>query len=70
MNRGGIQDLPEDTRRRERELDKAQLELGPDRFSAAQERGAQMTLAAAVEYALLVTEDTSQTRLALQTSMV
>jgi len=60
MNGAGIQDLPEDARRRERELDKAQRALGPDRFSAAQERGAQMTLAAAVEYALLVTEDTSQ----------
>jgi predicted ATPase/DNA-binding CsgD family transcriptional regulator len=60
MNRGGIQDLPEDTRRRQRELDKAQRALGHDRFSEAQERGLQMTLAAAVEYALLVTEDTSQ----------
>jgi predicted ATPase/DNA-binding CsgD family transcriptional regulator len=60
MNRGGVHDLPEDTRRRQRELEKAQRALGPDPFSAAQERGAQMTLAAAVEYALLVTEDTSQ----------
>jgi len=60
MNRIGAQDLPEDTRRRQRELDNARRALGTDRFSAAQERGAQMTLAAAVEYALLVTEDAGQ----------
>jgi DNA-binding CsgD family transcriptional regulator len=60
MNRSGVQDLPEDTRRRQLELDRAQRALGADRFSAAQERGAQMTLAAAVEYALMVTEDTGQ----------
>jgi predicted ATPase/DNA-binding CsgD family transcriptional regulator len=60
MNRGGMQDFPEDARRQHRELDKAQRALGADRFSAAQERGAQMSLAAAVEYALLVTEDTGK----------
>jgi non-specific serine/threonine protein kinase len=60
MDRIGVQDLPEDRQRRQRELDKAQRALGLDRFSAAQERGAQMTLAAAVEYALLVTEDAGQ----------
>jgi len=48
--------LPGDARNREEPLRAARQALGPARARAAEERGAAMSLAAAVEYALLLTE--------------
>jgi predicted ATPase/DNA-binding CsgD family transcriptional regulator/DNA-binding XRE family transcriptional regulator len=50
-------DAPGVARRREEPLRAAWQALGPDRARAAEQRGTAMSLAAAVEYALLLTED-------------
>jgi DNA-binding CsgD family transcriptional regulator len=47
---------PLDVRRRQGPLGQARQALGPDRTRAAEERGAAMSLAAAAEYALLLTD--------------
>jgi predicted ATPase/DNA-binding CsgD family transcriptional regulator len=52
------EDWPADARRREEPLRAARQALGPDLARAAEQRGAVMSLAAATEYALLLTEDT------------
>lgn len=46
---------PPDVRRREEALSKARRALGPERFRAAEERGAAMSLDTAAEYALMLT---------------
>src|SRR6185312_2779435 len=51
-----IPDWPAEARRREGPLRQARQALGPDRTRAAEERGAAMSLAAAAEYALLLTD--------------
>ena len=49
-----IVDLPQDVRRRQEPLRKADQLLGPGRMRAAEERGAAMTLATAAEFAALL----------------
>jgi predicted ATPase/DNA-binding CsgD family transcriptional regulator len=51
-----IPDWPLGVRRREGPLRQARQALGPDRTRAAEERGAAMSIAAAAEYALLLTD--------------
>jgi DNA-binding CsgD family transcriptional regulator len=51
-----IPDWPLDVRRRQEPLRQARQALGPDRTRAAEERGAAMSIAAAAEYALLLTD--------------
>src|SRR5580693_5159706 len=54
----GLTDLPQDAHRRHVPLRRAGQVLGPDRIRAAQDRGAAMTLATAVEFvAMLVAAD-------------
>ena len=54
----GLTDLPQDAHRRHAPLRQAGQVLGPDRTRAAQDRGAAMTLATAVEFvAMLVAAD-------------
>ena len=48
-------DTPGDVRRREEALEGARQALGPDRFRAARERGAAMSMDTAAEYALMLT---------------
>ena len=55
MDRGSIADLPEDLRRRQQARRTAAATLAGDRISAAEERGAAMTLETAAEYALVLT---------------
>jgi DNA-binding CsgD family transcriptional regulator len=50
---GTLVDLPQYVRDRQEPMTKAGHTLGPDRMRAAQERGAAMTLATAVEFAAL-----------------
>jgi predicted ATPase/DNA-binding CsgD family transcriptional regulator len=50
---GTLVDLPQYVRDRQEPMTKAAHTLGPDRMRAAQERGAAMTLATAVEFAAL-----------------
>jgi DNA-binding CsgD family transcriptional regulator len=50
----GLPDLPTDALRRQEPLRKAAQALGPGRMRAAEERGAAMTLATAVEFAALL----------------
>jgi predicted ATPase/DNA-binding CsgD family transcriptional regulator len=50
----GLPDLPTDTLRRQEPLRKAAQALGPGRMRAAEDRGAAMTLATAVEFAALL----------------
>jgi predicted ATPase/DNA-binding CsgD family transcriptional regulator len=50
----GLPDLPTDALRRQEPLRKAAQALGPGRMRAAEERGAAMTLAVAVEFAALL----------------
>jgi DNA-binding CsgD family transcriptional regulator len=52
---GGVEG-PADARFRDEPLRAARQALGPDRTRAAEERGAAMSLAAAAEYALMLTE--------------
>jgi DNA-binding CsgD family transcriptional regulator len=52
---GGFASLDADIRRWEGALAKAREALGPDQASAAAQRGAAMSMAAAAEYALLLT---------------
>ena len=47
-------DLPQDARRRQEPIRKADQALGPGRMRAAEERGAAMTLATAAEFAALL----------------
>jgi DNA-binding CsgD family transcriptional regulator len=49
-------DVPEHVRRREGPLRRARETLGPARTRAAEERGAAMSVPAAAEYALLLTD--------------
>ncbi len=59
----GVFDPPHDERRREQPLRQARQALGPQRASAAEQRGAAMAAGAAAEYAaLLVTEDPPEPR--------
>jgi predicted ATPase/DNA-binding CsgD family transcriptional regulator len=59
--RAGIPDPPRDAQRREKPLRTARQALGAERASAAQARGAAMTLSIAVEYAALAGgEDTDR----------
>jgi non-specific serine/threonine protein kinase len=51
-----IPDWPSGVRRRQEPLRQARQALGPDRTRAAEERGAAMSIAAAAEYALLLTD--------------
>ena len=51
----GFTDVPASTRRRRDALREARRALGPARARTAEERGAAMSLAAAAEYALLLT---------------
>jgi DNA-binding CsgD family transcriptional regulator/tetratricopeptide (TPR) repeat protein len=51
-----IPEWPLDVRRRQGPLGQARQALGPDRTRAAEERGAAMSIAAAAEYALLLTD--------------
>jgi predicted ATPase/DNA-binding CsgD family transcriptional regulator len=55
---GGV-DLPADVRLRDQPLCAARQVLGADRTRAAEDRGAAMSLAAAAEYALMLTEEPS-----------
>jgi predicted ATPase/DNA-binding CsgD family transcriptional regulator len=55
MDRGSIADVPEDLRRRQQARQTAAATLAGDRISAAEERGAAMTLETAAEYALVLT---------------
>jgi len=55
MDRGSIADVPEDLRRRQQARQTAAAALAGDRISAAEERGAAMTLETAAEYALVLT---------------
>ena len=52
----GLTDPPWFEVRREEQLHKARLALGPGRTRAAEERGAAMSLATAAEYALMLTD--------------
>jgi DNA-binding CsgD family transcriptional regulator len=54
-HQGLSDDTPGDVLRREEGLNKARQTLGPDRFRAAEERGAAMSLDTATEYALMLT---------------
>jgi len=54
LQHDGIVDLPQDAARRQEVLQKAGAALGPGRTRAAEERGAAMTLATAVEFAALL----------------
>jgi non-specific serine/threonine protein kinase len=54
-HQGLSDDTPGDVLRREEALNKARQTLGPDRFRAAEERGAAMSLDTATEYALMLT---------------
>jgi non-specific serine/threonine protein kinase len=59
----GVLDLPNEARRRTEPLRQAQRALGPQRATAAEQRGAAMAMGAAAEYAaLLVTEDPPEPR--------
>jgi predicted ATPase/DNA-binding CsgD family transcriptional regulator len=53
--RGGIIDVPQDVDRRQEPLRKARQALGPAGTSAAEQRGAAMTPAAAAEFVTMVT---------------
>jgi DNA-binding CsgD family transcriptional regulator len=53
----GIADDPEWARLRDQPLRAAREALGPDQARAAEERGAEMSLAAATEYALMLAQD-------------
>ncbi|HUC26077.1 MAG TPA: LuxR C-terminal-related transcriptional regulator, partial [Streptosporangiaceae bacterium] len=53
----GLADTPADHHRRESPLRQAEQALGQRLFKTAQERGAAMTLAAAVEFAVMMTEE-------------
>jgi DNA-binding CsgD family transcriptional regulator len=56
----GGADAPPDVRRRDEPLRAARQALGPERTRAAKDRGAAMNLAAAAEYALLLTASSAQ----------
>jgi predicted ATPase/DNA-binding CsgD family transcriptional regulator len=56
----GLADTPADQHRREAPLGEAGQALGERQVKAAQERGAAMTLAAAVEFAVMMTEEEVQ----------
>lgn len=51
----GLIDLPQDVHRRQAPVRKAGQALGPDGTRAAQDRGAAMTLATAVEFVAILT---------------
>ncbi len=57
LAQAGIADLPEYARLRDQPLRNARQALGPDRTRAAEDRGAVMSLSAAAEYALMLTEE-------------
>jgi len=57
---GGAEHAPALTRRRAEPLRAARQALGPDRARAAEDRGAAMNLAAAAEYALMLTAPNAQ----------
>jgi DNA-binding CsgD family transcriptional regulator len=52
----GFADWPADARRRQKPLREARCALGPARTRVAEDRGAAMSLAAAAEYALMLTD--------------
>jgi non-specific serine/threonine protein kinase len=52
-----VAELPAEARRREEPLLTARQALGPEQVRAAEQRGAAMSLAAAAEYSLVLTED-------------
>jgi DNA-binding CsgD family transcriptional regulator len=52
---GASSGSPADVHRQEEALSKTQQVLGPDRFRAAEQRGAAMSLDTAAEYALMLT---------------
>jgi predicted ATPase/DNA-binding CsgD family transcriptional regulator/DNA-binding XRE family transcriptional regulator len=60
LGHDGGADAPADMRRRTEPLRAARQALGPDRARAAEDRGAAMNLAAAAEYALILTAPSSQ----------
>jgi DNA-binding CsgD family transcriptional regulator len=55
MRQTGLTDPPADARRRQEPLDRARHALGRARARAAEDRGAAMTVTAAIEYVLMLT---------------
>jgi DNA-binding NarL/FixJ family response regulator len=56
----GLAEPPHETRERERPLAEARRALDAQQFTAAQKRGAAMTLAAAVEFAVIMAAEDGQ----------
>jgi predicted ATPase/DNA-binding CsgD family transcriptional regulator len=69
LAQAGIADLPEYSRLRDRPLRTARQALGPDRTRAAEDRGAVMSLSAAADYALMLTEDPGPPRATAEPGM-